>query len=66
VARKRHLQKPGEATTVHTQGEFGYEILETLDDDVAPLLLKDLLAERQKYWRQTLGAHQTDPLRGGN
>jgi hypothetical protein len=46
--------------------EFAYEILETLDDEVAPLLLKDLLAERRKYWRQTLGAHQTDPLRGGN
>jgi hypothetical protein len=43
----------------HGEAEFGYEVLETLDDDVAPLLLKDLLAERQKYWRQALGAQPT-------
>src|SRR5271169_4662406 len=29
---------------------FSYEILETLDDDVLPLALKDVLRERQKHW----------------
>jgi hypothetical protein len=50
----------------NSQGEAAltYEILETLDDDVAPLLLKDLLAERQEHWRGALKAHQTHPLRG--
>lgn len=35
---------------------FTYEVLETLDDDVSPLLLKDLLRERQKHWEKKLGA----------
>ncbi len=48
----------------HGETSFVYEVLETFDDDVAPLLLKDQLAEREKHWRQTLGAHPTDPLRG--
>lgn len=60
-----HRNKSMQAVwNAHGEAEFGHEVLVTLDDDVAPLLLKDLLAERQKYWRQTLGAHQTDPLRG--
>ena len=35
---------------------FAYEILETLDDDVLPLLLKDVLRERQKHWERELAA----------
>jgi hypothetical protein len=35
---------------------FAYEVLETLDDDVSPLLLKDVLRERQKHWETKLGA----------
>ena len=35
---------------------FAFEVLETLDDDVSPLLLKDVLQERQKHWERELGA----------
>jgi len=35
---------------------FAYEVLETIDDDVSPLLLKDVLLERQKHWEKELGA----------
>lgn len=49
---------------VYGEDAFAYEVLETLDDDVAPLLLKDLLKERRKHWVQALAAHQADPLRG--
>jgi hypothetical protein len=35
---------------------FSYEILETLDDDVLPLALKDVLRERQKHWEKELRA----------
>jgi len=35
---------------------FAYEVLETLDDDVSPLVLKDVLLERQRHWEKTLGA----------
>jgi hypothetical protein len=42
----------------NTNGEeaFAYEVLETLDDDVSSLLLKDVLLERQKHWEGKLGA----------
>ena len=35
---------------------FTYEILETLDDDVLPIAIKDVLRERQKHWEKELGA----------
>jgi hypothetical protein len=35
---------------------FAYEALETLDDDVSPLLLEEVLLERQKQWEKELGA----------
>ena len=35
---------------------FKYEILETLEDDVLPLAIKDVLRERQKHWEKELGA----------
>jgi hypothetical protein len=35
---------------------FAYEVLETLDDDVSPLVLKDVLLERQTDWQRKLGA----------
>lgn len=40
----------------HGEGAFAFEILETLDEDVSPLLLRDLLRERQKHWETKLGA----------
>jgi hypothetical protein len=60
-----HQNKPMQALwNAHGEGSFTYEIVEVLDDDVPPLLLKDLLQERQRHWRGALGANQTDPLRG--
>jgi hypothetical protein len=53
-----------DAWNAHGEEAFAYEVLETLKDDVASLLLRDLLKERRKHWVQTLGAHQADPLRG--
>jgi hypothetical protein len=41
----------------HGEEAFAYEVLQTLDDDVAPLLLKDLLEERRKHWQRVLGAN---------
>jgi hypothetical protein len=38
------------------EGAFAYEVLETLDDDVSPLLLKDVLLGRQTHWEKKLGA----------
>ena len=35
---------------------FAFEVLETLDDDISPLLLKDVLRERQKHWENELRA----------
>ena len=60
-----HRNQPMQAAwNAHGEASFAYEILETLDDDVPPLLLKDLLEERRKHWQRVLGANQTDPLRG--
>lgn len=38
------------AWNAHGEAAFTYEVLETLDDDVPALLLKDLLQERLKHW----------------
>lgn len=48
---------------VHTHGEnsFTYEILETLDDDVLPLALRDLLKERKLHWLAQLSARKLWP-----
>ena len=35
---------------------FAFEVLDTLDDDVLPLAVKDVLRERQKHWEKELGA----------
>jgi hypothetical protein len=52
-----HRNKPMQATwNAHGEAAFAYEILETLDDDVPPLLLKDLLDERRKHWERAVGA----------
>jgi hypothetical protein len=44
------------AWNTHGEGAFEYGILENLDEDVLPLLLKDVLRERQKHWETKLGA----------
>jgi hypothetical protein len=49
-----HRNKPMQAVwNAHGEAAFAYEILETLDDDVPPLLLRDLLEERRKHWERT-------------
>src|SRR5258708_6558757 len=42
----------------NAQGEqaFTFDVLEALDDDISPLLVKDTLKERQKHWEKELGA----------
>ena len=35
---------------------FQYEILETLDDDVSPIALTDLLKEKKLHWTEQSGA----------
>ncbi|HTQ53000.1 MAG TPA: GIY-YIG nuclease family protein [Bryobacteraceae bacterium] len=34
----------------HGEAAFRYEILETFDEDLSPLLVKDTFAERLKHW----------------
>jgi hypothetical protein len=51
-----HRNTPMQAAwTWHGEGSFAYEVLETLDDDVPPLLLRDLLEERRKHWEGAAG-----------
>jgi hypothetical protein len=45
----------------HGREAFTYEILETLDEDVAQLSLKDLLKERKLDWMQKLEARTLWP-----
>jgi hypothetical protein len=47
LARNKSMQA---AWNAHGEAAFAYEILETLDDDTAPLLLRDLLEERRQHW----------------
>jgi hypothetical protein len=42
------------AWNAHGETAFAYEVLETLDDDLPALLLRDLLEERRKHWERTL------------
>ena len=37
---------------------FQFEVLASLDDDVAPMLIRDSLREGQKHWMKELGARQ--------
>ena len=34
---------------------FTYEVLETFDDELSPLLLKDHFAQRRKHWEHAMG-----------
>ena len=45
----------------HGEQAFEFEILETLDEDVAPLILRDLLKERKHHWASQLGATAIEP-----
>jgi hypothetical protein len=53
----KHLDKSlQEEWTARGEPEFSYEILETLDDDVHPMELKDLLKTKQSEWVEREGA----------
>ena len=41
----------------HGDQEFSYEILETLDQDVSPLEIWDLLKKAKSRWVEQFGAH---------
>lgn len=45
----------------HGREAFTYEILETLDDDVVPMALRDLLKERKLDWQAQLSAGKVWP-----
>ena len=44
------------AWSKHGEAAFEYEVLEKLNEDLSPLLLRDTLHDRQKYWKNQLGA----------
>jgi len=45
-----------QAWNAHGESAFTYEVLEKLDDDVIPMAVKDLLAEKKKHWLTQLNA----------
>jgi hypothetical protein len=52
-----HIDKPlQQEWNAHGKEAFQYEILETLDDDLLPLAVKDLLKEKSKHWQAQLSA----------
>jgi len=40
----------------HGEAAFQYEVLEKLDDDVAPIAVRDLLKEKRAQWAEQLQA----------
>jgi len=51
--RDRALQ---DAWKAHGEDAFEYEVLDTLDDDVAPMAVSDLLKEKMRHWAARLNA----------
>ena len=51
--RDRALQDEWNAQGEHA---FVYEVLETLEDDLSPLLLPDVLKDRKQHWMRELNA----------
>jgi hypothetical protein len=45
----------------HGRDAFTYEVLEKLDEDVAPMSLRDLLKERKLHWIGKLQAGKLSP-----
>ena len=53
-----HRDKPlQDEWTAHGEPAFEYEVLETLKDDVPPLLVSDLLKCARQHWMTQLNAH---------
>ncbi len=51
-----HNKQLQERWNKHGAESFAFEVLETFDEDISPLLLRDLFRERQKHWEKELGA----------
>ena len=45
----------------HGEQAFQFEILETLDDDVLPMAMRDLLKEKKSHWMGQLNAKPLMP-----
>ena len=45
----------------HGEGAFRYEVLEKLDDDLAPMAWRDLLKDKRQEWAERLGAETINP-----
>lgn len=46
----------------HGRDKFTYKVLETLDQDVEPIALRDLLKEKKLHWMAQLGARAISPV----
>jgi hypothetical protein len=46
----------------HGRDAFTFEILEQLDEDVAPLAVRDLLREKKLHWLERLTARKLSPV----
>jgi hypothetical protein len=49
------------AWNAHGESAFRYEVLEKLDDDLAPMAWQDLLKDKKKEWINRLGAQAVYP-----
>ena len=50
-----HMNKAMQAAwNAHGEPAFSYQVLETFDEDLAPLLLNEQLKERRKHWEQAI------------
>jgi len=50
-----------EEWNAHGESAFSYEVLEKLDDDLAPMAWRDLLKDKRKEWAERLGAQTITP-----
>jgi hypothetical protein len=56
--RNKELQAEWDA---HGESAFRYEVLEKLEDDLAPMVWRDLLKDKKKEWVARLGARPVTP-----
>lgn len=56
--RNKELQAEWDA---RGESAFRYEVLEKLEDDLAPMAWRDLLKDKKKEWVAKLGAHPVTP-----
>jgi hypothetical protein len=56
--RNKELQAEWDA---HGEAAFQYEVLEKLEDDLAPMVYRDLLKDKKKEWLERLAARAITP-----